>query len=192
MIQRELSYHVPFERLEKLSRSTIRKASPAWWLLFWFLFAAFFIAGLAYFVLGEVLREQLEAAGAPAFGLEVLFLLVCLLLFAGMWVLRRLDAADLKRRADFDETVRLRQDEGCLRIATTEIEYYLKWQGISQMLVERDGVVVSHGALFFLIPDAAFASPVERIAFIRDVYGRLNERARSLSKKHVRAALRDG
>jgi hypothetical protein len=31
-------------------------------------------------------------------------------------------------------------------------------RGISQLLLVHDGVVVSHGALFFLVRDAAFAA----------------------------------
>jgi hypothetical protein len=60
------------------------------------------------------------------------------------------------------------------------------------MLIERDGIVVSHGNLFFLIPDRAFANPAERLSFIRDVYGRLSESARTLSEKFVRPALAAG
>jgi len=56
----------------------------------------------------------------------------------------------------------------------------------------RDGVVVSHGALFFIVPDAAFAGAGDRLAFIREVYSRLSDNARSISEKHVRAALSQG
>jgi hypothetical protein len=38
--------------------------------------------------------------------------------------------AAVKRRATFNETIRLTQDEGGLRFATEEVEHYLKWRGI--------------------------------------------------------------
>jgi hypothetical protein len=98
----------------------------------------------------------------------------------------------LKSRAAFNDTIRLTQDEGGLRFATEEVEHYLKWRGISQLLLDHDGVVVSHGNLFFLIPNHAFASAEERVTFIRDVYGRLGERARSISNKHVSTVLKEG
>ena len=97
--------------------------------------------------------------------------------------------AETQARANFQSEIRLRQDDGGIRIATDEIEYYLKWRGISQMLMEHDGVVVSHGSLFFLIPDSAFADSEERNAFVRDVFGRLGEEARSRSEKSMRPVL---
>ena len=57
------------------------------------------------------------------------------------------------------------------------------------IFLDRDGVIVSHGNLFFLIPDRAFANPEDRLAFIQDVYDHLGERARSISEKHVGALL---
>lgn len=57
------------------------------------------------------------------------------------------------------------------------------------MLMERDGVAVSHGTLFFLIPDRAFGNVQERNAFIGQVFGRLGAEARGRSEKHMRPAL---
>jgi hypothetical protein len=57
------------------------------------------------------------------------------------------------------------------------------------MLMERDGVVVSHGNLFFLVPDSAFVDTQERNGFVRDVFGRLGEEARSRSESSVRPVL---
>ena len=95
----------------------------------------------------------------------------------------------MKRRATFNATIRMVEEDSGLRFLTEEVEYYLKWRGISQMLLDHDGVVVSHGNLFFLIPDRAFASPEDRVLFIRQVYGRLGERARSISERHLSAVL---
>jgi hypothetical protein len=55
--------------------------------------------------------------------------------------------------------------------------------------MEHDGVAVSHGSLFFLIPDGAFADLQERNAFIRDVFGRLGAEARARSEAFVRPVL---
>jgi hypothetical protein len=57
------------------------------------------------------------------------------------------------------------------------------------MLLERDGVVLSHANLFFLVPNTAFASPEERLSFIREIYGHLSEKARAISAKHIQPAL---
>ena len=120
-------------------------------------------------------------------------LLLCDLLFlvGCAWLLRRWQIGRVKSRVDFDQMVRMRQDDGGLRFATADVEHYVKWSGISQMLLERDGVVVSHGILFFLIPDKAFASATDRLAFIREVYGRLDEKARAMSERHLRSALNE-
>lgn len=91
----------------------------------------------------------------------------------------------MKERATFNATIRLAQDEGGLRFATEEIEYYLKW-------LDHDGVIVSHGNLFLLVSDRAFVSPEDRLGFICELYGRLGERARAISDKHVGAVLKDG
>jgi len=187
-MRRELSYKVPFERLAKLGRSVGRKAYRTVWLAAWALLAAFVPALAALTIYRDELSEWMKGAGLP--DVPELGLFVCMaLFFAGMWQLRRLRVRQVKARANFDSTIRLTQDEGGLRIATESIEYYVKWQGISQMLLERDGVVISHGNLFWLVPDTAFESAAERRAFIQDVYGRLSEQARTISEKHVRAAL---
>jgi hypothetical protein len=81
-----------------------------------------------------------------------------------MRVLRRFRLGQLNGRANFNQSIRL----------------------------EHDGVVVSHRNLFFLVPDAAFASAEERLSFIRDVYDQLNASARAISEKHLRAVLKDG
>jgi hypothetical protein len=119
----------------------------------------------------------------------MLFIAVGLVFLVGMLLLRRYRVRLMKNRANFDQIVRLKQDDGGLHVITDDIEYYLKWRGLTQMLLERDGLVVSHGNLFFLIPDRAFAGPAERLAFIRDVYGRLSESARAISEKHLRSVL---
>ena len=187
-MQRELTYHVPFERLIKLSRSAGRKTYPGVRWLTWLLIALM-IAVLAFiYTFAEEISDMAEDEGIP-FGAELMFVIVGLIFLAGVLLLRRYRLGLLKTRANFDQVVRLKQDDGGLHVMTDDIEYYLKWQGLTQMLLERDGIVVSHGNLFFLIPDKAFASAAERLSFIRDVYGRLSESARALSEKHIRPVL---
>jgi len=187
-MQRELTYHVPFERLIKLSRSAGRKVYPGVRWIAWLL-VALMIPVLAFiYAFSEEISDMAEDEGIP-FGAELMFVIVGLIFLGGVLLLRRYRVRLLKTRANFDQIVRLKQDDGGLHVMTDDIEYYLKWQGLTQMLLERDGVVVSHGNLFFLIPDKAFANAAERLSFIRDVYGRLSESARALSQKHIGPAL---
>lgn len=187
-MQRELTYHVPFERLIKLSRSAGRKAYPGVRWLTWLLIALM-IAVLAFvYTFSEEIGDMAEDEGIP-FGAELMFIIIGLIFLGGALLLRRYRMRLLKTRANFDQIVRLRQDDGGLHVITDDIEYYLKWRGLTEMLLERDGIVVSHGNLFFLIPDKAFANAAERLSFIRDVYGRLSESARALSDKHIGPAL---
>ena len=187
-MQRELTYYVPFERLIKLSRSAGRKLYPSVQWLTWLL-VALMIPVLAFiYAFSDEISDVAEDDGIP-FGAELLFIIVALTFVGGILLLRRYRLRLMRTRANFDQVVRLKQDDGGLHVITDDIEYYLKWQGLTQMLLERDGVVVSHGSLFFLIPDKAFASAAERLSFIRDVYGRLSESAKALSEKHLRPAL---
>jgi hypothetical protein len=187
-MQRELTYHVPFERLIKLSRSAGRKVYPRVRWLGWLL-VALMIPVLAFiYIFSEEISDMVEDEGIP-FGAELIFLIVALIFLGAALLLRRYRLRLLKQRANFDQVVRLKQDDGGLHVMTDDIEYYLKWQGLTQMLLEHDGIVVSHGNLFFLIPNKAFASAAERLSFIRDVYGRLSESARALSEKHIAPAL---
>jgi hypothetical protein len=190
-MQRELTFHVPFERLMKLSRSASRKIYPSVRWLTWLLIALLIPAVAFLVAFGDELRDIAEDEGIP-FGLELSFIIVGLIFFVGLRLVRRYHLRLMKSRANLSQVVRLKQDDGGLHLVTDDIEFYLKWQGLSQMLLERDGVVLSQGNLFFLIPDQAFTNAAERLAFIRDVYGRMSETARAASERHVRAALREG
>jgi hypothetical protein len=189
-MQRELSYQVPFKRLSKLGRLMCRKAFPTMQLI-WLLLAFYVAAIIGLVVFGKTLNEWFTAVGI-SYGVELLFVSLVLLALAGLWGLRRLQARQVKARVDFDQVIRLIQDDGGLRFATEDTEFYFKWRGISQLLLVHDGVVVSHGALFFLVPDTAFADVGDRLSFIREVYSRLSDNARSISEKHVRAVLSQG
>ena len=117
------------------------------------------------------------------------FVLIVILFVIAVWALRRHGRQVMKGRANFDDAVRFRKDEGGLRFITSQIEYYVNWQGISQMLMDRDGLAISHGGLFFLIPDSLFLDLSERNALVRDVFGRLGPAARDRSEKYIRPAL---
>jgi len=187
-MQRELTYHVPFERLIKLGRSAGRKVYPTIQWLTWLWIALLIGAWAFLYAFSEEINDMADDEGIP-FAAEMLIIAVGLVFVVGVLLLRRYRVRLLKNRANFDQIVRLKQDDDGLHIITDDIEYYLKWRGLTQMLLERDGIVVSHGSLFFLIPDRAFAGPAERLAFIRDIYGRLSESARAISEKHLRSVL---
>lgn len=185
-MDRELTYQMPFERLVKLSRSAGRKAFPIAWVMCWLLVGLFCAAIVLLIVFDEAVQSWQLSVGLPWFSA---FLALVVVYIASFFALRQFGLSQMKSRANYGSTVRLRQDDGGLRFATDEVEYYVKWQGISQMLMEHDGVAVSHGNLFFLIPDRAFADVQERNALIRDVFGRLGAEARDRSEKHVRPVL---
>jgi hypothetical protein len=190
IMQRELSYQVPFKRLRKVGRLVCRKAFPTIQLM-WLLLALYFAAIIGLIFFGQTLDGWLAAVGV-GHGADLLFVSLVVFTLAGLWGLLRFQVRQVKARVDFEQVVRLIQDDNGLRFATEDTEFYFKWRGISQLLLVHDGVVVSHGALFFLVPHAAFAGAGDRLAFIREVYSRLSEKARSMSEKHVRAALSHG
>jgi len=185
-VDRELTYQVPFERLRKLGRRSGRIAYPHLWVIRWGLLAVFL--GLL-FLMGtfqEAVDRWQASLGLPPLTALVGLLVVYVAIAFG---LRRYALRETQSRANFQSNIRLRKDDGGVRIATDEIEYYLKWRGIGQMLMEHDGVVLSHASLFFLVPDAAFQDAQERNAFVRDVFARLGPEARARSEKSLHAIL---
>jgi hypothetical protein len=187
-MQRELTYHVPFERLVQLSRSAGRKIYPRTRWMVWVMIAVVISVCAFLYAFGDEIRDVAEDDGIP-FATELAFIAVFLAFIVGLRLLRRYQLRLMKDRYNFDQIVRLNRDDGGVRLSTDGVEYYLKWQGVTQMLLERDGVVLSHANLFFLVPDTAFASPEERLSFIREIYGHLSEKARAISEKHIQPAL---
>jgi YcxB-like protein len=185
-VDRELTYQMPFERLRKLGRRSGRKAYPHLWGARWLLLGTGFAALILLAVFDDAVQRWQAGLGLPPLSALVAVVIVYLVV---MLALRRVGLRQTQARANFRSDVRLRKDDGGIHIATDDIEYYLKWPGISQMLMEPDGVVVSHGNFFFLIPDSAFADAQERNAFVRDVFERLGELARSRSERSVRSLL---
>ena len=188
MLERELVYRMPFERLLKVSRLASRKAFGVSWLLMLGLFAIYVIALAVILAFDRPINDWLATHGLPEilpFGAIIAgFLIAC-------WWLRRRGLKTSKGRADYDSEVRFRTDPDGLRFATPEIEYFLRWHGISQlMLVEGQGLLTSHGNLFFLLPNEAFGNLAERDALTRDVFARLSEAARARSLNFIPPALR--
>jgi len=187
-MQRELTYHVPFERLVKLSRSAGLKVYPHIRWIVWAMIAIVIGTCAFLYAFGDEIRDVAEDDGVP-FATELLFIAVFVVFIVGLRLLRQYKLRLMKQRFDFDQIVRLNQDDGGVRLSTNGVEYYLKWQGVTQMLLEHDGVVLSHANLFFLVPNTAFASAEERLSFIREIYGHLSEKARAISKEHIQPVL---
>ena len=188
MLQRELTYQLSFERLAKLGRSAGRKAFRTLWLLTWLWMMLPVVAIVTIIANVDALHQSMQPFGI-ANGPELLFLATAAIFFASSLWLRKLRIAQLKRRTSFNEAIRLTQDEHGLRFCTDEVEHYLKWKGISQLILERDGIAISHSSLFFLVPDTAFNDTAERLAFIRDIYARMGKEAQAISLKHVGSLL---
>lgn len=182
MLDRELTYHVPFERLGKLSRTMSRKAFGSVWWATWFLIAAFIAACFA----APFVEAQVEGTGWPD---GAGFLVLAALFFAGLFAIRRWAKRQSKSRADYDAEVTFRQEAGGLRIGTNNVEYFFKWAGIAQLLIEPDGLVFSHGNLFFFVPNSAFASLGERDALAREIFANLGQDAKDRSVAHLPPAL---
>ena len=185
-MDRELIYQVPFDRLTKLSRSLRRQAFPAAWTNLWLMLGVFFAGLLLLAALGEPFERWQASLGLPK---ETAFVLWVAAFIAAMYFVRRTARQDLKGRANFDAAVRLRRDEGGLRIMNDQIEYYLKWNGISQLLKAHDGVAFAHAGLIFFIPDNAFSNEAERNGFVRDVFARMSAEAQKRSQKNVASLL---
>jgi YcxB-like protein len=190
---RELTYELPQQRLRRLSRSMGRKAFPRSWRTKWMLLFLFIVVMLPLLGFRDELIGLAAAIGLPPALMEyanvAVFGLAFVLIFSGIRLIGRSQRREAKARVNFGATAHLVQDENGIAIAGEGIEYRLKWAGISQMLIEPDGIVLSHGSLFWLIPDAAFAGPEDRLGFIRDVYSRLGEQARAISRDQIEPLL---
>lgn len=193
-MQLELTYQMPFRRLAKLRRSITRKVYGTPLLLFGLWLAGWFAAVAAIDLNANALDKWMQSVGIPYPYRWLLALALVAALFLASAILGGRFSSRLIKNwlVDYDGAVRLTNDDGGLRFATSGTEYYLKWQGISWMLMEGDGLVVSNGVLFFLVPNAAFADTGQRLAFIRDVYSRLGDKARSASDKYIRSVLHAG
>jgi hypothetical protein len=161
-----------------------RKAFGRVWWATWIWIGLFLLACFA----APFVEDQLDATDWP-YGADALVLLA--LFLAGFLVIRSWGKRQFKSRADYDAEATFRQEADGLRIGTKSIEYYLKWAGIAQVLIEPDGLVVSHGNLFFFIPNSAFASLAERDMLAREIFDNLGQDAKDRSVAHLGSALVD-
>jgi hypothetical protein len=189
-ISRKLTYRLSFDRMNEVGLSSIRKISGN---LRWarpLLIAVYFLfLAVNVFFFNEIFFGWVNA-GLPFMGL--LLLVVSFVIFVlGLLAIERARRRRLRERVDLEKPTRLTQDDGGLRFATDQIEHYLKWHGITEMWLEPDGVVVSSAALAMLIPNTAFSDAAARLAFIRDVYARLSEQAKSRSERDMQIALNE-
>jgi hypothetical protein len=185
-VDRELTYQMPFARLRKLGRKSGRKAYPFLWAMRWLMLGTFLAALILVSVFDAAVQRWQASLGLPPF---TVFVAILVAYIGVIVVMRRYGVRETQERTNFDSTVHLRKDDGGIRLATDQIEYYLKWPGIAQMFMEPDGVVVAHGSFFFLVPDTAFASTNERNEFIREVHARLGSGARERSEASMRPVL---
>ncbi|MBX2806012.1 MAG: hypothetical protein KTR19_08575 [Hyphomicrobiales bacterium] len=184
----ELTYEIPFERLSKLGRTMGRRAFRGMWLLRWGLFTGYLAALVALSFYADAIDRWFNAQGMPS-GSLLTFLTVTAIVLIVTLRLRKRQKQEIKARANFDLSIRLNKTETGIHIETDEIGYILKWRGINQMLLEPDGVVISHGGLFFLVPNLAFSNMADRNAFIRDVYAQLGDEAKARSEDEIRPVL---
>jgi hypothetical protein len=180
----ELTYQLPFERLQKLGRTMGRRAFQRNWISKWALYAVYAVALAVILIFSEEVDRWFAAAGIPGGGIVAIFALLVVFLI-GSRQLRRSFVREQKSRTNFEQTLHLMREEGGVRIAAQEIEYFIRWSGITQMLMEPDGVVLSHGNLFFLVPNSAFVTKAGRNAFIRNVYAQLSAEAKAKSASEV-------
>jgi uncharacterized membrane protein (DUF485 family) len=190
-MQREFTYQLSFDRVIGLSDSMLRKVDGFLPMMRWLFVTAFLLVTIVIgFNFDELFKWSVEA-GYPL-GIGAMLVIAFVVLLTALTVIARIRARRVQEHVNFNLPIRLTQDDGGLRFATDEIEHYLKWRGISRMWLEPDGVAILQASLCMLIPNTAFADAGERNAFIRNVYGRMNEDARSRSKRDLRQALANG
>ena len=131
---RELRYRVPSERLRKLGRSADWKVYRTERLLAWLLLVLLLVVFWVQYNHGEIINRWMERAGVPfANELGNIFGNIVFIGFGflGIRLLLRHRIRKLERHVDLDQDIHLIEDEGDLRFASPEVEYYLKWHGIN-------------------------------------------------------------
>lgn len=187
MLGRELTYSMPLARLLTVSRVASRKVYASSWLFVALIFAVYVAIFSLLMAYDRPIKAWLKSYGLPG-GITVIPIILALIL--AFWWLRRRGLKQLKSRADFDSAVRFREEAEGLRFATSEIEYFVRWTGIAQLLlIENHGLIVSHGNLFFLIPNEAFQSLQERNDLALRSLAKLSDAARERSEKFVKPVL---
>jgi len=190
-----VTYTMPYHRLRRLSRTGGRRSYPRIWWFTWVWIGAFLAGFLAIIVFRQYFDTLIwSLASDLGWTLDstepLVFGLILVVFFAGLFLNRRRFHAEQQARVDFDEPITLRPAEGGLHFAGPHIEYILKWPGIRELLREPDGIVLIHGGFFFLVPDRAFASLDDRRAFLDHVAAHLTPEARARSAAELEHARR--
>lgn len=182
-----LTYNVPYARLKKLSRSACRKAFGSTWWWSWATIGAFIIIYASILVFHSPIRTFFAQQGIKH-GPDFLSALLLVGFLISLLFIRRHNAKQVQERVDFDQNIELTTDDKGVRLELPQIGYHLKWSGISQVFLERDGIALGHGPMFFLVPSAAFASKDEEQAFLKYICENLTPDARSRSSEAVAKA----
>jgi hypothetical protein len=187
-MQHELTYSIPYERRAAVIRAAAQITHRDLLILQWLSIPVLAGVASALYSYRDALNQWAAQAGLPV-ALSLPVLIGMAVLIEWYWGLRKLHARRARKLSNFDPQIRMAQDEGGVRFTTSQIEYYVKWEGITQLLLAGGGILLNHGNLFCFVPNDAFENADERQAFIRDVYSRLSEEARALSKPHLRYVL---
>jgi hypothetical protein len=205
-----VTYSVSDARLSRLTRRKLWRSRPLGWFLTWVLvvlnvglflllwvaavFMLFSFVGTFVPLIFQVLHQSFERTLGLSNELAVVLAIALTIgiflffFFGGMALIRRLFRA--RHAARVDTTITLSPVATGLHVATKELEFFLKWIGIHELLAEPDGIVVVCGGAYFLVPDRAFASADARRAFLDHVTAHLTPEARARSETEVRRARR--
>lgn len=189
-----VTYNVPIERIQRLSRGGSRKLYPRQVAIYWVWIIAFVAFFLANAIWAGVIESRIAELGWPLglssdltnFLVPIVGLFV---FFTGLIMLKRRFRASHSERFEFNSDIALAPVEGGIRISGKDLEYRIRGAGIYQLLRERDGVVVVVAGLMFLVPDAAFSNAEHRVSFIDYLASLMSGEARERSAEvidHVR------
>lgn len=193
MLERELTYTVPFDRLARVACSTQRKICGTCRVCL----LASLLAGVAVVLstfLNHAIVESLVEAGLSKAYAQVTSIaaivgsFICLA--ASFNLTQRRCVATLTQRNPAIAPTRLRVDEVGLWFLMEPADYHVKWVGIDQIYLEPDGIVIiSYGGLSYFIPDAAFDTTVKRNQFARWLYSQISQRAQERSSDDLKLVL---
>lgn len=188
-----VTYTLPFARIQKLSRTGSRKSFKPIFILTWAWFALYFaVLAVIFAFQRDVDRIVANLSRGTGLSFDITFALLFAVLIAlfllGLVFIRRFARKEMQRRVNWDQQATLDPVPGGIHIATPSIEYVLKWQGIHEVLREPDGIVFVHGALFFLVPDAAFEDQDNRNRFMDYVKQNLPKSVTERSAKELARA----
>ena len=188
-MKHELTYKLPYEQSVKLCRTGRRKLFKTTRFIFRGSVVIIVAMVVVLALYGRVLNKWMSDIGIPYGASDMMPFAILLVVAINFLYIKKITTNQAKKRVDFDQNIKLTFEDEGLRIVGSEIEFFLKWQGIHQLFVVRDGIVILAGNLLFVVPNVAFPTLEEKRTFLQDVYSCLSEKARSLSEKDVRAVL---